>query len=48
MSVLINENTKVIVQGFMGASGTFHGGQALETWPKLVGGVTPGAEGKNT
>ena len=41
MSVLIDENTKVICQGFTGHHGTFHSEQALKYGTKLVGGVTP-------
>lgn len=45
MSILIDQHTKVICQGFTGSQGTFHSEQALEYGTQLVGGVTPGKGG---
>lgn len=46
MSILVNENSKVIVQGITGRDGSFHTGQMVEYGTKVVGGVTPGKGGQ--
>ncbi len=46
MAILVNDNTRVIVQGITGGAGSFHAGQMLEYGTKLVAGVTPGKGGQ--
>jgi succinyl-CoA synthetase alpha subunit len=45
MSILVNKNSKIIVQGFTGTEGTFHATQMIEYGTNVVGGVTPGKGG---
>src|SRR5210317_892889 len=46
MSVLVNKDSRIIVQGFTGTEGTFHAEQMIEYGSPVVGGVTPGKGGQ--
>jgi len=46
MSILVNKDTKLIVQGFTGSQGTFHSEQCMDYGTNIVGGVTPGRGGE--
>ena len=47
MSILVNKNSKILVQGFTGTEGTFHATQMIEYGTNVVGGVTPGKGGSS-
>ena len=47
MSILVDENTRLIIQGITGREGTFHCEQMLQYGTKVVAGVTPGKGGEN-
>ena len=46
MSILVNKETRVIVQGFTGSQATLHSEQAIEYGTNIVGGITPGKGGQ--
>lgn len=48
MSILVDKNTRLIIQGITGTEGQFHGGQMIEYGTNVVGGVTPGKGGQTT
>ena len=45
MSILVNKNSRVVIQGITGSEGQFHGGQMLDYGTNIVSGVTPGKGG---
>jgi succinyl-CoA synthetase alpha subunit len=46
MSVLVNKDSRIVVQGFTGSEGTFHAGQMIDYGTNVIGGVTPGKGGQ--
>ena len=46
MSILVNKDSRIIVQGFTGSEGTFHASQMIDYGTNIVGGVTPGKGGQ--
>jgi len=46
MSILVNKNSKIVIQGITGSEGQFHGGQMLDYGSNIVAGVTPGKGGQ--
>ena len=46
MSILVNKDSRIIVQGFTGSEGTFHASQMIGYGTNIVGGVTPGKGGQ--